>query len=216
MIRCFMITPADSILRQLRMESREICPESPWGGRHWARITLDSYAIPYMPDADGIDWGDTPLHAALVADDTLPWPSACEFCGAPFAPYTGNAGAPFRAIDFIRQWRDDAGNLYNGPHHAPAGAMYRARWLREHCSSQDDGAPLAVMTPGGPWIIDSQASNCTMPDDIGQQRHHCWIRHGIPPMITVDKNGPTCAAGGGSIQSRDYHGFLRDGAFTDS
>ncbi len=30
----------------------------------------------------------------------------------------------------------------------------------------------------------------------------------------VDKNGLTCAAGAGSIQAGDYHGFLRDGEFT--
>lgn len=50
-----------------------------------------------------------------------------------------------------------------------------------------------------------------MPDDA---EHRCWIRHGEPPLITVDKNGLTCAAGAGSIQCRDYHGFLRDGSFT--
>jgi hypothetical protein len=50
-----------------------------------------------------------------------------------------------------------------------------------------------------------------MPDD---GEHRCWVRHGEPPRITVDKNGPTCQAGAGSILAGDYHGFLRDGAFT--
>jgi hypothetical protein len=53
-----------------------------------------------------------------------------------------------------------------------------------------------------------RASNCTMPNDM---LHRCWVRHGNPPMITVDKNGPTCGAGAGSILSGNWHGFLRNG-----
>jgi hypothetical protein len=57
-------------------------------------------------------------------------------------------------------------------------------------------------------MIDSRASNCTLPND---REHKCWIRHGTPPDLTVDKNGKTCAAGAGSIQLGNYHGFLRNG-----
>lgn len=53
--------------------------------------------------------------------------------------------------------------------------------------------------------------NCTMPYDY---EHRCWVRHGEPPAITVDKQGHTCAAGAGSIQCGSYHGFLEDGALT--
>lgn len=74
------------------------------------------------------------------------------------------------------------------------------------------GPVLSVMTPGGVWRIDSRASNCGSPYDYD---HRCWVRHGEPPAITVDKDGKTCVAGGGSIQCGDYHGFLRDGALTD-
>jgi hypothetical protein len=74
------------------------------------------------------------------------------------------------------------------------------------------GPHLHVICPGfGQWNIDSRASNCTMPYDY---EHRCWIRHGEPPVITVDKNGLTCEAGAGSIQCGKYHGFLRDGEFT--
>lgn len=74
-----------------------------------------------------------------------------------------------------------------------------------------DGEHLTVMTPGGVWVIDSRASNCTMPYDYN---HRCWVRHGEPPEITVDKAGTTCAAGAGSIQCGSYHGFLQNGSLT--
>lgn len=71
-----------------------------------------------------------------------------------------------------------------------------------------DGLHLCVQCPGGSWNIDSRASNCTMPYDY---EHRCWIWHGDPPVITVDKNGVTCQAGAGSILVGQYHGFLRGG-----
>lgn len=95
----------------------------------------------------------------------------------------------------------------------PVGAMFYATWyedLKDYLGP--DGHCLAVVTPGGVWIIDSRASNCGLPDD---SVHKCWVRHGTPPMITVDKNGITCVAGGGSIQIGTYHGFLRNGKLTN-
>lgn len=81
---------------------------------------------------------------------------------------------------------------------APPGAM--VEWER---------MGLVVKLPNGrTWHIDSEASNCTRK---GDKSHRCWIRHGTPPLITVDKNGETCAAGAGSIMAGDYHGFLRNG-----
>jgi hypothetical protein len=41
--------------------------------------------------------------------------------------------------------------------------------------------------------------------------HKCWIRHGTPPKIHVDKAGVTCGAGAGSIAYPGWHGFLRKG-----
>lgn len=74
-----------------------------------------------------------------------------------------------------------------------------------------DGPQLHVMTPGGLWVIDSRASNCGLPYDY---EHRCWVRHGEPPVVTVDKNGRTCHAGGGSIMCGSYHGFLQGGVLT--
>jgi hypothetical protein len=68
---------------------------------------------------------------------------------------------------------------------------------------------LMCMTPSNrEWNIDGRASNCTMPNE---RTHRCWVRHGTPPNIHVDKNGNTCQAGAGSIVSGNWHGFLHNG-----
>jgi len=98
---------------------------------------------------------------------------------------------------------------------APAGAMWWCDWMGDHWHPQL-GRPFAVKLPDGTdWMPDIPAENCTMPDDHGQERHHCWIVKGELPNITVSKDGPTCAAGAGSIQSANYHGFLQNGYLTD-
>lgn len=95
----------------------------------------------------------------------------------------------------------------------PIGAMWFVNAEdQDWYPSGPDGRTLYVVTPGGDWLIDGRASNCTQPgDDI----HRCWIRHGDPPIITVDKNGNTCSAGAGSIAIGNYHGFLKNGELTD-
>ena len=93
---------------------------------------------------------------------------------------------------------------------APAGAMWDAWWMPD-CWKGHDGKCLMVKLPNGrDWMVDGQASNCTLPED---KEHKCWTRAGEPPNVDVGKGqyGPTCAAGAGSIQAGDYHGFLRHG-----
>lgn len=94
---------------------------------------------------------------------------------------------------------------------APAGAMFFVSFSSGHCSVHEPPCSqhLHCVTPDKHWWdIDSRANNCTMPTD---KKHRCWVRHGEPPQITVDKNGLTCAAGAGSIQTGSWHGFLRNG-----
>ena len=122
---------------------------------------------------------------------------------------------------------------------APVGAMWYADWLSEYHAGPD-GRALVVMCPGGhEWLIDGRASNCDHqcvncghpyhehsdsggynPTRIGcdngyQPRdggaHRCWVRHGVPPAVSVDKSGLTCGAGGGSILVPGWHGFLQQG-----
>lgn len=100
------------------------------------------------------------------------------------------------------------------------GAMF---WWDIHDQQADDqvagahffasGPQLTVILPDfHPWSIDARANNCTMPADF---EHRCWIRHGEPPAITVDKDGLTCAAGAGSIQTGSWHGYLRAGMLVE-
>lgn len=117
--------------------------------------------------------------------------------------------------------RDTGEILASRVAHNIPGAMWLATWYLIEGSNpprymfdweNQTTPPLIVCCPGGGhWDIDSRASNCGMKTD---KTHRCWIRHGEPPEITVDKNGHTCNAGGGSIQCENYHGFLRNGVFT--
>lgn len=124
---------------------------------------------------------------------------------------------PYELKDTLYR-RTDTGELQPLNDFGP-GAMWFAPWLDNIYKPQLKHV-LVVKTPGGDWIIDSQASNCTKPQKkVGedgwtarrQEDHHCWILHGEPPNVTVDKDGNTCEAGGGSIVCGGFHGFLRNG-----
>jgi hypothetical protein len=94
------------------------------------------------------------------------------------------------------------------------GAMWRAVWYWKNAAWDNETEPhLIVRCPNGAestrdWDIDSRCSNCGLP---GDHLHRCWVRHGEPPNLTVDKAGVTCNAGAGSIALPHWHGFLRNG-----
>lgn len=93
------------------------------------------------------------------------------------------------------------------------GDMFYITFAAGHCSEHEPPCErhLQVVCPDGSWWdIDGRANNCTLKDD---KAHRCWVRHGDPPKVTVDKRGVTCGAGAGSIQTAKYHGFLKDGVF---
>ena len=102
---------------------------------------------------------------------------------------------------------------------APVGAMWFADWYLPSYRGPD-GHVLVVRTPPGhDWIVDSRCSNCDKRDD---NEHRCWVRHGVPPNVTVDKNGNTCGAGAGSLgvwneerTAYAWHGFLRGGELVE-
>lgn len=120
-------------------------------------------------------------------------------CGNPECPRLG-----YREDVWVRK---DTGEKFVH-NDLPVGAMWWAPWFANHYFGFD-GKSLVVKTPGGEWLIDSQASNCTRK---GDNTHRCWLRDGEAPNITVGKNGPnTCSAGAGSILIGNYHGFLRNG-----
>lgn len=103
------------------------------------------------------------------------------------------------------------GMRYNTPSgEREPGDMYWNTWYPNHVFWDNQKGPhLEVVLPNGcHWNIDSRASNCGSPED---KQHRCWVRHGVPPEITVDKAGHTCTAGAGSIDMGGWHGFLRNG-----
>lgn len=108
--------------------------------------------------------------------------------------------------------RTDTGEEFTG-RNLPVGAMYYVSAKnQQYYRPGPDGRTLFVVTPGGTWTPDSRASNCGRPED---DTHYCWVRHGVAPMITVDKKGDTCIAGAGSIMIGGYHGFLTKGKLTN-
>lgn len=105
--------------------------------------------------------------------------------------------------------RADTGETHGQPYEFGIGAMWQLWWYPKNTFwDNETEPPLCVRTPGGDWVIDSRANNCTRKDD---RTHRCWIRHGVVPLVTVDKKGISCQAGAGSIQCGSYHGFLRNG-----
>jgi len=118
--------------------------------------------------------------------------------------------------------RSDTGEEIAGLENAQPGAMWFAPWLDDLYKPQLQHVLVIACPNGYLWVVDAQASNCTKPARMNpdgsygreQEDHHCWVVHGKPPNITVDKNGETCSAGVGSVFADDYHGFLRAGEFT--
>lgn len=130
------------------------------------------------------------------------WPKTCRDCGEP-VPKEGIHKQVFNK------------RLYDTPSGDPEpGSLWYAHWMSLNTYFDDQvGYLLMAQCPDGwDWCIDSRASNCTMPED---RNHRCWVRHGDPEQgnIHVDKNGRTCQAGAGSIQTRSWHGFLHNGHF---
>jgi hypothetical protein len=168
-------------------------------------------ALPDVAEADAPPEWSGRIRDIAAADRAL-WPQACRTCGRAFDEH---ADAQFRSWD-LWQRADGTGELMtHWQRSSTPGAMYFAPWLEEFAGQWKgpDGHVLLVVTPGGDWCIDQRASNCTLPND---HEHRCWVRHGDPPNVTVDKNGKTCGAGAGSIQMGNYHGFLRNGALVDA
>ena len=147
------------------------------------------------------------LDVPAMVDHADPrWPTHCAKCGYAFEDSDEWQVSQRRV--YVRS--DTGEEISASPYALPVGAVIDAHW---HGRKGADGRALQVMTPGGPWLIDSRASNCTLPQD---DEHRCWVRHGRPEdgTLHVDKDGPTCAAGAGSIQVGAYHGFLHHGALT--
>jgi hypothetical protein len=211
--RCFLLEPTDMVRRALRRYTEKhtggwTCAE----GWHEAQVPFDDAPAIWEERVDNAGWKHRVVdhrRSDKPADDDPRWPVMCAKCPFVFAP------------DAVRQFFYDL--LYRGVgtgalytlRDAPPGAMWNAWWLQDLLPGgvipgpSPDGLMLMVKCPNGrEWFIDGRASNCTMPKD---DNHNCWVRHGTPPDLVVDKNGRSCSAGAGSIVAGDYHGFLGAG-----
>jgi hypothetical protein len=195
-IKCFLIQPTDQTFQWLRRYTHEGCMD---GYGHDASVRIE----------DGVF--DSKEYPEQIREKSDPrWPKECDKCHALFDDTT-----QWQLFVLRKYKREDTGEMVSlGPDketQVPPGGMFYADWLSDIWPGPD-GRSLSIMTPGGIWHIDSQASNCTRKDD---NVHRCWIRKGIPPIIDVTKDGDTCKAGAGSIQCGNYHGFLRKGYLVD-
>ncbi len=207
-IRCFLLESTERVQVNLRRYTRnntpDCCPASPGKYSYHTASTLIGEE-PVERDKDGyIQNGVKPVES----HDDPRWPSGCA-CGYQFQE--SDEWQRFTEVIYRRTDTSEEMTI----HEAPPGAMWYAWWYDHFCTPQGAHA-LVVKTPGGEWIIDSQASNCAMPEDRKQEHHHCWVLHGTPPDVTIDNSqGKTCGAGPGSIQCGSYHGFLRVGYLED-
>jgi hypothetical protein len=200
-IKCFVANPTTRVKRFLRRYEDGQC--SGKYSYHNVQKFLDEIEVPIPIET----YEDDERMISGQPDYGLKseFPTLCE-CGFAFS----ESGAYQLTTERLYQ-NEETGECYELAE-LPPGAIYLADWMLHSGSDVfrgPDGHSLIVILPNRhPWTIDGPANNCTMPGDT---THKCWIRHGMVPLITVDKVGHTCAAGGGSIQSGNYHGFLRNG-----
>lgn len=226
-VACFLIEHTSKARRGLRRYSSSSNPTiPPCPGRlkyHDATVWIDTIDAPIVDGS--VKYADGAASVEPWLADPR-WPDRCA-CGYAFAP-----------IDELQVFteqiyrRTDTGEETTLRDAGP-GAMWDAWWLSdwEHYRGPDGRALVVVLPNGHHWQIDGVASNCDAPcQDCGAplsahlatpatvpcrklnpRPHKCWVRHGEPPNLTVDKNGVTCNAGAGSILSGNYHGFLRGG-----
>lgn len=209
---CFWVEPTGTVYRYLRRYTNSgdaATEDQRWtcaGGWHEAKVMLDEVAA--TADDRGF------IRAGVAPDDFVGhrlWPTECEKgCGYRFTAEPGPSTPPAEVGDSWQVALDRVLGDGHGQRWAlrdlPAGAMYDATWLPW---KGPDGRALTVVLPDGTgWRVDGEASNCNRRG----QPHFCWPRTGEPPNVTVDKAlGDTCSAGGGSIASKGFHGFLRNG-----
>lgn len=170
-------------------------------GYHNASVHLSDVLIDGCEQGGQLDESSSYLRGPVPAHDDPRWPVTCSGCPAP-VPDTAH-----RQLWHQRLYDTPDGELHPGD--AYLTSAYHDHDNRCPTWSNCTGTHFVVVTPdGSPWDVDSRAGNCTQSSD---RLHRCWVRHGDPPRVTVNKAGHTCTAGAGSIQTPRWHGFLRDG-----
>jgi len=217
-IKVFYIEPTDrerQWLRRFSFSDKKACTAKPGQGCD-ALFEIGEGDILYTSDGF-IDANNRKGRRPPESDPR--WPTKCASCGQPFGDR--DEYQLFTRQIYIRESDGFRCTLSE----APAGACWNAWWVADRRKDGPTGCgymvgpdhrSLVVKCPDGhEWMIDSRASNCTLPND---NTHQCWVRHGRPEDgdLHVDKNGNTCAAGAGSIQTQKWHGFLHSGHLSET
>jgi hypothetical protein len=175
-------------------------------GYHNAMVVVKDVRLPNHESGAWLDSAQLYFGGDTPAPSDERWPRACTACAAP-APADA-----VRQLFHERLYDSLTGDLQ------PGDAFLTVPWTQRldgTCREWDNcaGQHLVVVCPDGTyWDVDSRASNCTLPAD---RLHRCWVRHGVPPAVTVNKAGHTCSAGAGSIQTHTWHGYLQNGLLVD-
>jgi hypothetical protein len=212
-VKCFMIERTGQMKRWLRRYVLQLegetteqydalrkCDVPGNHGYHQTFVELD--VIEEKVEADGCvhDTGENVPH------DDPRWKNVCA-CGFVFRDEDN-----WQIFVDSLYTRKDTGDVFR-LRDAPPGAMWYGDWLPKNMywdNKEDDN--LFVMLPDHTdWCIDSRCNNCALPDD---RTHRCWGRSGTPPNISAGKIGATCPAGGGSVKTPRFHGFLTNGEIT--
>lgn len=208
---CYLLEPTDTDRRWLRRYVFEhdggwTCAE----GWHEARVPIqDGRVIPSLEHPGCVKEPET---WAFLHDPR--WPTHCdEGCGYAFTAQDRRQVLTRRVYRVAATI--DGAELAVGAEttleDAPPGAQWYADWMGPWAQGPDGRCLIVRLPDGHDWMVDAEATNCTRKGDTS---HRCWIRHGTPPLVTVDKDGETCHAGAGSIATPGYHGFLQAGILT--
>lgn len=207
MFETFWLEPTDRERRFLRRYADGECPAM--GGDHSyhrAKVQIEDGPAFLFTGKEGrrTHVGHNAGEEQFCRDERWLQVARCE-CGYEFT--TADAFQVFIKLIYRRIDGGGATTLAD----ADVGALWDAWWMGDWARG-DDGLCAMCKLPGGhDWAIDGTASNCTRKDEP----HHCWVRHGsFGDRITVDKDGNTCSADGGSIwvhKPVEWHGFLRQG-----
>lgn len=210
-VKCFFLEPTEKVARFLRRYTSSHSNQN-----EQYKCSVNGYHDTWTPIENGVE-GDGITIDNYKVDQR--WPKTCLHCGYEFTNEERDNWQLFSDRIYRRIDNGEEMTLRK----APDGAMWYADWMI-HGRALDhpdrtyigpDGHCLVVRVVGGhDWMVDAQASNCTLPDD---KVHKCWCRSGDPMtgVVTVNKSCASCSAGAGSIQTSTWHGFLRDGMLVE-
>jgi len=198
-IKCFFMDPTENERIWLRRyNGNDKCAVAEHGYHQSWVFFGDRHRVPscYGHDVDA--------EPEMLPHDDPRWPSSCR-CSYIFTD--DDNWQMFNSRLYRRCDNQELVTLRE----APVGAMWYAKWMPKNMywDNKEDVDHLMVRLPDGTdWCVDSRCNNCTLPND---RLHRCWVRTGTPPYVTVGKEGFTCSAGAGSVQSPGWHGYLRNG-----